>query len=440
MAASAAKYPVVTSSGNRAVSATSLTTRALPATAPVTRAIAAQSPVNKVISAASAGPRTISAASLGTTTISASSVAKASSPIATQAATSARVVSASSPRSVIPSAKLGTTVIGSSTLSQTSRQARIISAPTVRSGVREPATTTRMTSTVSPTSYTQSAKLPVSVGRSPINLTSSQPRTVQTARIIAVGQPSSTGVVLNPSPLNESSGYVATVDQMDRNVLGLAGPVATRAAYEVKHQHDSQLSNLKDVKKACALKKVPVKVAMEAFKAAAVDGKLTREMWFDVHGKVLDDCGVEHPPPEVKNAVFDLFDRDDNDIVDMIEVVCATSLLCKGSEEDKVDAVFYMFDQNGDGFISVDEMQKFLLSVFRVVCTPNVMQAVNSTGVNIESIEDMAAATTWECFQSADLNHDGRLSLDEFKKWFGGARSDPSLLFQPVQNMLDHNQ
>ena len=67
-----------------------------------------------------------------------------------------------------------------------------------------------------------------------------------------------------------------------------------------------------------------------------------RSLWFEAHGKVLDDCGVEHPPPEVKNAVFDIFDRDDNDIVDMIEVVCATSLLCKGSENDKVEAVFEM--------------------------------------------------------------------------------------------------
>jgi len=298
----------------------------------------------------------------------------------------------------------------------------------------------------SPFNLTQSAKSQVLVGSSPFNITGSQSRTIsrerpnQAARVISVGQASSTGVVLNPSAMNGSSGYVTAVDKTDQSILGLGGPVATRAAYEVKHQHDPQLSNLKDVKKACALKKVPVKFAVEAFKAAAVDGKLTREMWFDVHGKVLDDCGVEHPSPEVKNAVFDLFDRDDNDIVDMIEVVCATSLLCKGSEDDKVEAVFYMFDQNGDGFISVDEMYKFLSSVFRVVCTPNVMQAVNSTGVDIQSCEEMATATTWECFQSADLNHDGRLSLDEFKKWFSGPRNDPSVLFQPVKNMLDHNQ
>jgi len=312
-------------------------------------------------------------------------------------------------------------------------------------GSPSPMTHTHVCRQPSGTEIQITQKSPVSsVNISSIMPTGIQSLSAQQARVISVGQPTSTGAILNPSPLNGSSGYViqavAAVDQTDRAVQGLRGPVGTKSAYEVKHQHDPQLSNLKDVKKACALKKVPVKFAVEAFKAAAVDGKLTREMWFDVHGKVLDDCGVEHPPDEVKNAVFDLFDRDDNDIVDMIEVVCATSLLCKGSEDDKVEAVFYMFDQNGDGFISVDEMYKFLSTVFRVVCTPNVMQAVNSTGVDVESVEDMATATTWECFQSADLNHDGKLSLDEFKRWFSGPRTDPSVLFQPVKNMLDHTQ
>ena len=42
------------------------------------------------------------------------------------------------------------------------------------------------------------------------------------------------------------------------------------------------------------------------------------------------------------------------------------------------------------GFISMDEMYKFLTSVFKVVLTPAVIGAMNSMGVNVESAEALA--------------------------------------------------
>merc|ERR1719329_1868017 len=109
-----------------------------------------------------------------------------------------------------------------------------------------------------------------------------------------------------------------------------------------------------------------------------------------------------------------------------MEVICGVSLLCSGGEEDKIHAVFDMFDENGDGVISMDEMFKFLTSVFRVVLTPNVMAVMNSLGVSVDSPQDLASVTALECFKTADLNHDGRLSFAEFKRWFNEPRTDPS--------------
>jgi len=220
------------------------------------------------------------------------------------------------------------------------------------------------------------------------------------------------------------------------NALAFGGQIS-QAAYEVK-KHDPQLATLKQVKAASGLKHVDVMFAATEFKNAAMQcgGVLSRDQFMEVKGAILDAAGVQRPSQDVSDAVFDLFDKDDNDSVDMMEIICGVSLLCKGDEEKKVEAVFMMFDENGDGFVTIDEMYKFLRVVFKVVCTPSVMEVVNSVGVPIDSIEDMASATALECFQAADLNNDGKLSLDEFKKWFNAPRADPGQLFQPVKNIL----
>jgi len=120
----------------------------------------------------------------------------------------------------------------------------------------------------------------------------------------------------------------------------------------------------------------------------------------------------------------------------MMELICGISLLCNGSEDEKIHAVFDVFDENGDGFISMDEMFKFLTSVFKVVLTPNVMQVMNSMGVTVESAEDLASVTALECFKAADLNQDGKLSINEFKSWFYAPKNDPSFLFSPMRKLL----
>merc|ERR1712203_441901 len=184
------------------------------------------------------------------------------------------------------------------------------------------------------------------------------------------------------------------------------------------------------------LKDVPVGDGLMTLKGAAIDGKLSREQFLEAYERLLVAHNVAVPTEPIQNAVFDLFDRDDNNVVDMMELICGISLLCSGSEDDKIHAVFNVFDENGDGFISMDEMFKFLTSVFKVVLTPNVMAVMNSMGVEVHSAEDLASVTSLECFKTADLNHDGKLSVTEFKSWFYAPRNDPSFLFSPVRKLL----
>jgi len=262
---------------------------------------------------------------------------------------------------------------------------------------------------------------------------------VGSARVMTTPQPAGTRVIrtsVAPGQLGGTARTVIVGQASTHRPNTIGGPAYSQGTYEAKHQKDEQLNNLKDLRRTSGLKEVPVAGALQTFKGKAEDGQLTRENFLLAYGEILATMADTPPVEEVKNAVFDLFDRDDNNIVDMMELICGISLLCGGSEEEKIAAVFGVFDENGDGYISMDEMYKFLTSVFKVVLTPAVIGAMNSMGVDVESAEDLASVTSLECFKTADLNQDGRLSIEEFKNWFWAPKSDPSFLLSPVRTLL----
>jgi len=69
---------------------------------------------------------------------------------------------------------------------------------------------------------------------------------------------------------------------------------------------------------------------------------------------------------------------------------------------------------NGDGYISSNEMATLLGSVFKVIYKAEPHKAAQ-IGANAD---ELAKLTTEQCFDEADLNSDGKLSFEEFYKWF----------------------
>merc|ERR1711998_694042 len=116
---------------------------------------------------------------------------------------------------------------------------------------------------------------------------------------------------------------------------------------------------------------------------------------------------------DLVRELYDAFDTDGNGVVDWVELGAGLTVLCSGSRRQKVRLAFYYFDANSDGFLSPEEMARYLVSVYRIlyVTVPGHMIA----GV---SAEELGEITAMQCFVDADLNGDGHLSFAEFEQWY----------------------
>ncbi|RHY39265.1 hypothetical protein DYB38_008154, partial [Aphanomyces astaci] len=113
-------------------------------------------------------------------------------------------------------------------------------------------------------------------------------------------------------------------------------------------------------------------------------------------------------------TLFGLFDADQNGVLNALELKTGLSVLCHPDPYgNSVRASFNLMDSNGDGHISLPEMTLYLRCVFRV------LHGVTNAHVPVAP-DVLAALTAQNMFDEADLNHDGKISFDEFYAWYVG--------------------
>ncbi|KAI1242713.1 EF-hand calcium-binding domain-containing protein 1, partial [Lamprotornis superbus] len=97
----------------------------------------------------------------------------------------------------------------------------------------------------------------------------------------------------------------------------------------------------------------------------------------------------------VLDRVFSIFDRDNDGCITVVEWVEGLGVLLRGTLEEKMKFCFTIYDLNGDGYISKEEM-------FQMLKNSLLIQPADEEPD--EGVKDL------------DHDHDGKLSFTDFEK------------------------
>lgn len=124
------------------------------------------------------------------------------------------------------------------------------------------------------------------------------------------------------------------------------------------------------------------------------DGVIDKKEFMDALGLTKNSLFIDR--------MFDLFDHDKNGQVDFREFITGLSVLSeRGSLDEKLEFSFRIYDMDGDGCITREEIRK-LLRASLVDAALDVSEA---------QLEQLVEAT----FREADINRDGKISFDEYR-------------------------
>ena len=127
-----------------------------------------------------------------------------------------------------------------------------------------------------------------------------------------------------------------------------------------------------------------------------------------------------------------MFDADKNDSIDFKEFICALSVTSRGKMEDKLDWAFQLYDIDGDGRISYEEMLSIVTAIYKMVwfqsITPDgVLTCVVQVGsmVKLPEDEDTPEKRVRKIFRMMDKDENGSLDMEEFKE---GSKRDETIV------------
>lgn len=98
-----------------------------------------------------------------------------------------------------------------------------------------------------------------------------------------------------------------------------------------------------------------------------------------------------------------------------MKFICGLCMLCKGESSEKIGTALAVYDDEGHHKYSKEILYQFLEDFFTVTLE------FSSSEENTLSPAELAHRCTEECFARYDRDRDGKISFQDFAKWYQSA-------------------
>ncbi|OQV20816.1 putative Kv channel-interacting protein 4 [Hypsibius exemplaris] len=143
-----------------------------------------------------------------------------------------------------------------------------------------------------------------------------------------------------------------------------------------------------------------VRMIYRAFKQECPTGIVYEQQFKELYSQYFP-LGDARP---FSGLLFSNIDHNRNGWITFEQFICSMSLLTRGTLSEKLRWVFNLYDLNGDGFISRDELTNVVVAVHALLGTHTLPTLLDNTARNhVQRI-----------FKKMDLDNDGRIGVEDF--------------------------
>ncbi|XP_067640666.1 frequenin-1 [Eurosta solidaginis] len=130
--------------------------------------------------------------------------------------------------------------------------------------------------------------------------------------------------------------------------------------------------------------------------------------------KIYKQFFPQGDPSKFASLVFRVFDENNDGSIEFEEFIRALSVTSKGNLDEKLQWAFRLYDVDNDGYITREEMYNIVDAIYQMVGQQPQSEDENTPQKRVDKI-----------FDQMDKNHDGKLTLEEFRE---GSKADPRIV------------